>query len=76
MIRHLVSTNRKLTWRRRPHHFSTAASIDARVPQAPSKSETFEIPKRSDIIHNLRTEKEFDLLVIGGGATGAGCLFP
>ena len=31
------------------------------------------LPPREDQIKSLQTEDEFDVLIIGGGATGAGC---
>lgn len=31
------------------------------------------LPPRDEQIKSLQTEDEFDVLIIGGGATGAGC---
>ena len=35
-------------------------------------SETLKIPSRSAIINELQSGVEYDVLIIGGGATGAG----
>jgi heterodisulfide reductase subunit A-like polyferredoxin len=35
-------------------------------------SETYRIPSRAVIMKELKSGEEFDVLVIGGGATGAG----
>ena len=35
-------------------------------------SETFKIPSRSATINDLQSGVEYDVLIIGGGATGAG----
>ena len=37
-----------------------------------SASETFKIPSRSAILNGLQSGEEYDVLIIGGGATGAG----
>lgn len=37
-------------------------------------TETYQIPPRSDLVNSLKTNKEFDLLIIGGGATGSGIM--
>lgn len=37
-----------------------------------SSSETFALPNRAAMINAMEKETEFDLLVIGGGATGSG----
>lgn len=37
-----------------------------------SGSETFKIPSRSALLLDLQSGDEFDVLIIGGGATGAG----
>ena len=44
---------------------STKAYLNGRL------SESLQIPSRSDIVEKLQTE-EFDLLIIGAGATGSG----
>lgn len=31
------------------------------------------LPSREEQVKNLRTQEEYDVLIIGGGATGAGC---
>ena len=31
------------------------------------------LPLRSEQIHSLQSGEEYDVLIIGGGATGAGC---
>jgi alkyl hydroperoxide reductase subunit AhpF len=35
-------------------------------------SETYRIPSRAVIMKELKSGEEFDVLIIGGGATGAG----
>ena len=37
-----------------------------------STSETFKIPSRPAILNGLQSGEEYDVLIIGGGATGAG----
>jgi alkyl hydroperoxide reductase subunit AhpF len=39
-------------------------------------SETLKVPSRTDMMNRLKKNEEYDLLIIGGGATGAGsCIF-
>lgn len=35
-------------------------------------TETASLPKRSEMIQRLKKGDEYDLLIIGGGATGSG----
>lgn len=44
-----------------------AAEAELKVPHAD------ELPSRQAQLAALRTTEEFDVLVVGGGATGAGC---
>lgn len=47
-------------------------SIAASSRKCSSGSETFKIPSRSALLTELQSGEEFDVLIIGGGATGAG----
>jgi alkyl hydroperoxide reductase subunit AhpF len=35
-------------------------------------SETLKVPSRTEMMNRLKKNEEYDLLIIGGGATGAG----
>ena len=37
-----------------------------------NSTETWKIPSRATIIQELKSNNEYDVLIIGGGATGAG----
>lgn len=37
-----------------------------------TRDSNIEMPRRDQILANLQSDKEFDVLVIGGGATGTG----
>ncbi|CAB3408328.1 unnamed protein product [Caenorhabditis bovis] len=65
----LDMTNEKRFQRQLRQHFRTAhadllADLNKRTPSA--------LPTRKDIIDSLKGDEIFDILVIGGGATGAG----
>lgn len=69
----LVASHRLLrVGRTTKKYLSTSGSIQRNYPYEQKESETSSIPSRESILHKLKTEKEFDILVIGGGATGAG----
>lgn len=67
-----LSLRRRAAWSPQSRVLSTGSTVLHSTPEPPSPSETHQIPTRNTIVHNLKTEKEFDILVIGGGATGAG----
>jgi hypothetical protein len=46
--------------------------IKCRLYLSSKVSETYRIPTRTEMIKSLGSKIEFDVLVIGGGATGAG----
>lgn len=48
--------------------------ICRRLSHSKYATETYQIPPRSDLVNSLKTNMEFDLLIIGGGATGSGSL--
>ncbi|EGT42172.1 hypothetical protein CAEBREN_07787 [Caenorhabditis brenneri] len=65
----LDMTNERRFQRQVKEHFRTVhadrlAELNKRAPSA--------LPTRKDILTNLRKGEEFDVLIIGGGATGAG----
>ncbi len=37
-------------------------------------TETFKIPQREDMLKQLKSGEEYDILIIGGGCTGTGTL--
>ena len=55
---------------RRALHSQTVYRLSNRAMK--SASETFKIPSRSAILNGLQSGEEYDVLIIGGGATGAG----
>ena len=55
---------------RRALHSQIAHRLSNRTLK--SLSETFKIPSRSAILNGLQSGEEYDVLIIGGGATGAG----
>lgn len=44
----------------------------SKIREAPTGSTPGSLPTRESIIESLKTEKRFDVLVIGGGSAGAG----
>ncbi|KJH42564.1 FAD dependent oxidoreductase [Dictyocaulus viviparus] len=62
-------TNEQRFNRQMKRYFRTAhADRLAELNKRPSSG----LPSRKEIINSLKTDEEFDVLVIGGGATGAG----
>ena len=55
---------------RRPLRSSSSYGLRNRVSS--TTSETFKIPSRTVILNGLQSDEEYDVLIIGGGATGAG----
>ncbi|KIH48225.1 hypothetical protein ANCDUO_21708, partial [Ancylostoma duodenale] len=48
----------------RTAHADKLADLNKRPPNA--------LPSRKELVEALKTDEEFDILIIGGGATGAG----
>ncbi|KAG7236180.1 hypothetical protein INR49_001290 [Caranx melampygus] len=68
-LSHLIEyrkTQQHLTWKLKARLAHVAAEAELKVPFAD------ELPSRQAQLAALRTE-EFDVLIVGGGATGAGC---
>ncbi len=69
----------RYSWRFKPGRIPNSvamkinlSSIASSISKTSMQPEICLIPQRRDIVHRLKTEREFDVLVIGGGATGAG----
>lgn len=54
--------------------FSTSTTSTIIRPLSHYVSETALIPKRDEMLEKLKKKKEVDVLIIGGGSTGAGIL--
>lgn len=71
MIR-LGVTRRDSFWICRLKQCRTCASTPEYLDRYRAKTETDSIPSRTAIVNRLKSGRHFDLLIIGGGATGAG----
>lgn len=45
----------------------------AEKPRLPDVSSFKRLPNRAEILNNMKSGEEYDLVIVGGGATGTGC---